>query len=156
MIEITPPKRVKVKDWANSVFLAGSIEMDKAEHWQKIACELFAKYETKNTVLFNPRRPHFDVSQKQSIENPYFVGQVDWELDYIEYCKAVIIYFDPKTASPISLMELGYLAGIAPEKTYVICTDEFYRKGNVDVMCKRRGIKQFNDLESAVKAIASI
>ena len=49
------------------------------------------------------------------------------------------MYFDPNTKSPVSLLELGLYAHTG--KLRVCCPDGFWRKGNVDVICARFGIK---------------
>lgn len=46
----------------------------------------------------------------------------------------VVIYFDPKTLSPITLMELG------------IVSEGFWRKGNVDILVSRMKRKMQNVL----------
>lgn len=51
MIHVKAPKRVK------TVFLAGSIEMGKAEMWQDRLAATVADME--DVVLFNPRRDDF-------------------------------------------------------------------------------------------------
>lgn len=145
----------------HKVFLAGSIEMGKAENWQEKAINLIDKQEklidsivraspkTEYSV-FNPRRGDWDKSWMQMLENPQFFQQVTWELDNIKKSDTILFYFDPSTASPISLMELGYACG-AGFKSVVVCPDGFWRKGNVDVMCNKFGIRQEDTLEEAIK-----
>ena len=55
------------------------------------------------------------------------------------------MYLDPKTKSPISLMELGLQAG--SKKLLVVCPDGFWRKGNVEVVCSIYDIPLFNSLD---------
>jgi len=85
---------------------------------------------------------------EQSLDNPQFKRQVDWELDALEQCGLIIMYFDPATKSPISLLELGLFA--ASKKMIVCCPDGFWRKGNVDVVCKRYKVKQVDSLEELI------
>ena len=59
----------------------------------------------------------------------------------------VIMYFD--RATPITLLELGLLASMRPQKVLVVCPDGYWRKGNVDVVCDRYGIKKCKTLEEA-------
>ena len=132
------------------VFLAGSIEMGAAENWQdKITAMLDG---TPWTVL-NPRRDDWDSSWVQSIGNPQFFEQVNWELQGIEVAEHVIVYFDPSTKSPITLMELGLLAGRSPEKAIVICPDGYWRRGNVQVVCDRYRMTQVSSLEGAISIL---
>jgi hypothetical protein len=139
-----------VSDKVATVFLAGSIEMGAAENWQDRAVSMLA--DTGWTIL-NPRRDDWDNSWKQSLEDPRFVEQVEWELQGLETCEMAIVYFDPTTKAPITLLELGLLSQIDPHKALVVCPEGFYRKGNVDVVCSRYGIKQYPDLEHAVAYI---
>lgn len=122
-----------------SIFLGGSIEMGKAEDWQTKLTNDLKKLNAGKVVVFNPRRDDWDSSWKQEIGNKQFNEQVTWELDYLDKADIVVLYFDPKTKSPITLMELGLHAN---DKNVVVCCPEgFFRKGNVDIVCKRFGIK---------------
>ncbi len=123
-----------------SIFLAGSIEMGKAEDWQTI---LSNEIDHESTLILNPRRDNWDPTWKQEIGNPQFKEQVEWELDAQDYADLILMYFDPNTKSPITLLELG----IYKDKHLIVCCPEgFYRKGNVDIVCKRYGINQVDTL----------
>lgn len=124
-----------------SVFLAGSIEMGKAVDWQT---EMTTFFKSLNFDIFNPRRDDWDSSWEQKYENPQFFQQVNWELNALEKADVIIMYFDPTTKSPISLLELGTFAGSG--KMYVVCPDGFWRKGNVDVFCDRYSIPLYSSL----------
>lgn len=87
-----------------NVFLGGSIEMGAAEPWQD---QLVERLQHLKVRFFNPRRDDWDASWTQSINDPQFTQQVNWELDTLEYCDLIVFYFDPATKSPITLMELG-------------------------------------------------
>ena len=107
-----------------------------------IKCEtlLLEKY-----IIFNPRRDSWDASWKQSIDNPQFKEQVTWELNALEKADIIIMFFAAKTKSPISLLELGLFAQSG--KLKVVVEEEFWRKGNVDIVCERYNIRQFKSLE---------
>lgn len=130
-----------------SVFLAGSIEMDKAEDWQS-TCE---NQLAKKWNVFNPRRESWDNSWKQEITNPQFNQQVNWELNALEEADLVIMNFLGNTKSPISLLEFGLYARSAKMK--VVCEPNFWRKGNVDIVCAKYGIEQFTTLEELIKTL---
>lgn len=124
------------------VFLAGSIEMGRAEDWQQgLAKRLLAI--DPSLVVANPRRLNWDASWVQSIDNPPFNEQVNWELDHIEQADLVVFHFQPGTQSPITLLELGkHLARPnAAHSTLVSCPEGFWRKGNVDIVCQRAGVR---------------
>ena len=125
-----------------SIFLAGSIEMGAAENWQ----DELGKYLSPKFNVFNPRREGWDSSWEQNFENPQFYQQVNWELDALQKSGTIVMYFDPSTKSPISLLELGLYA--ASGKLIVICPEGFWRKGNVDIVCSRYDIPMFDSLEA--------
>jgi hypothetical protein len=148
-----------------SVFLAGSIEMGAAEDWQtKVTDVLLAN---ERITFLNPRRDEWDSTWEQSINNPQFSEQVNWELDNLEKADVVLFYFSPATISPISLLELGYLIGKCQPmiktplmevvrqkaKLIVCCPEHYFRKGNVDIICSRHDIPVHNTLEEAVEII---
>lgn len=132
------------------VFLSGSIEMGKAENWQERVQRLL---EGTGWVILNPRRDDWDSTWEQKITDRKFNEQVNWELQGLEMAEKVIVYFDPETKAPITLLELGYLAGSEPGKVIVICPEGFYRKGNVDIICDRYRIKQCKTIEEAVEIL---
>lgn len=133
-----------------SIFLAGSIEMGKAEDWQKtLTSEL--KSLGKGLTVFNPRRDDWDSSWEQKQSNVQFNRQVSWELNKLEECDVIFMYFSPETQSPISLLELGKFAG--KKEMIVCCPEGFWRKGNVEILCTRENVPLFNDVESAIGAL---
>ena len=135
-----------------SVFLAGSIEMGGASPWQDDAAAALADLE--GTVL-NPRRPDWDASWRQSIDDPQFREQVEWELRGLEDCTAIAMYFDPATRSPITLLELGFVAARAPQRMVVACPQGFWRRGNVEVVCARYGVRRVEGLDELIAEIRS-
>lgn len=129
-----------------SIFLAGSIEMGTAEEWQKKVIN-----DLKNEwIILNPRRTDWDSTWEQSIDNPQFKEQVTWELSGIERADVVLVYIDPATKAPITLLELGILSQLKPSKTIVVCPDGYWRKGNVDIICDRYKVKMFMTLDKAL------
>lgn len=120
--------------------------MGAAEQWQE---RVVKGLEGTDWDVLNPRRDDWDSTWVQSIEHAQFREQVEWELRGIEGAHAVLVYFAPDTKAPITLLELGILTK-DPRKVIVVCPPDFYRKGNVDVVCARYEIKQMATLEEAV------
>lgn len=133
-----------------TVFLAGSIEMGKAVDWQTQLTNSLSKLDV--TVL-NPRRDDWDDTWVQDIKNPQFFEQVNWELDALDSSTIIAMYLDPKTTSPISLLELGLYA--SKYNFVVCCPPGFYRKGNVDIVCKRYGIRLVETLEALTEHVTA-
>lgn len=138
MSNIYKPPSYKNIDYGNiNVFLAGSIEMGKAEDWQtRISDALVQRFE--NVDVYNPRRDDWDSSWEQKIDNKPFYDQVTWELNALSLADVILMYLQPETLSPISLLELGLHA--TGKKLIVCCPDGFWRKGNVDIVCQRYSI----------------
>jgi len=148
MIEIKAPDSYAAHQHLPSVFLAGSIEMGVAEDWQaKVAAALAPL----DVLVLNPRRASWDASWAQTIDNPPFREQVEWELDALDAADTVLMYFAPDTKSPITLLEMGIHAAANPERMIVCCPDGFWRKGNVDIVCKRYGVRQADTLNGLIE-----
>lgn len=133
-----------------TIFLAGSIEMGGATDWQT---ELVVALGTRNVTVLNPRRDEWDASWKQSIEEPKFREQVEWELDGLERADLVAMWFEPSTKAPITLLELGLTA--RGDKLVVGCPDGYWRKGNIEVVCERFGIPLTKDWAAFVAVICA-
>jgi hypothetical protein len=146
MRHIKPPERSNLE---TRIFLAGSIEMGAAEDWQAQISNAFS--ELSNVVLLNPRREHWDPTWEQSLYEPRFVDQVEWELEMMDRADLIAMYFQPSTKSPITLLEFGLYARSG--KLIVCCPEGFWRKGNVDIVCRRYGIMQAYDLQGLVQTI---
>lgn len=147
---IKAPDTIFMIPFEKAVFLAGSIEMGKAENWQQ---KVERKLSKCDGVIFNPRRDDWDSSWIQSIDNPQFREQVEWELIAMESADIIAMYFDPKTKSPISLLELGLFA--RTKKLIVCCPEGFWRKGNVDIVCQKYKIQQVNSLDGLIKCLCN-
>ena len=63
----------------------------------------------------------------------------------------IVVYFDPKTKSPITLLEVGLHA--ASGKMLLCCPDGFWRKGNIEVVCDRYGIPLFHHFSDLIEAL---
>jgi nucleoside 2-deoxyribosyltransferase len=151
VIEVKAPARFD-HSYSYRIFLAGSIEMGTAEKWQNRLAKDLAEQEV---VLLNPRRDDWDSSWVQEASNPQFAEQVNWEQDEMVNADTVIFYFDPTTKSPITLMELGLMLGLAPRKVIVCCPDGFWRKGNVEIMCYRHRVPMVSSYQELINKLLS-
>ncbi len=150
MIQVKAPNDYAAHAGLTKIFLAGSIEMGMAEHWQsKIARGLS---DTESLVL-NPRREDWDAGWVQSIDNPHFRRQVEWELDGLDAADAIAFYFSPGTKAPVTMLELGIQLSRSPQKLIVCCPKGFWRKGNIDVLCARYKVEQAETLELLIEAL---
>ena len=135
MIVHRPPMKWDVRAGAPTVFLAGSIDMGAATDWQ---AELTALLVARDVTVLNPRREDWDATWRQSIDEPEFREQVEWELDGLDRADVVAMWFAAESKAPITLLELGLTARSG--KLLVGCPEGFWRKGNVEVVCARFGI----------------
>ncbi|RYJ39427.1 hypothetical protein NU08_1735 [Flavobacterium anhuiense] len=139
------PEEIPLQIDLKTIFLAGSIEMDKAVDWQKKCEELLQD----QFVVFNPRRNEWDSSWSQTIENPNFKEQVNWELNALEKADIIIMFFAENTMSHISLLEFGLYA--QTNKMKVVVEENFWRKGNIDIVCERYSVEQFKTLDELIQ-----
>jgi len=143
-----PPQNIALRNRnKKSIFLAGSIGGNDpvtktCDNWQDSLANWLID---SNYNVFNPRRVDWDSNWVQSYESPQFSQQVKWELNSLDKSDIIIMYLDPSTKSPISLLELGLHAN--SKKLYVICPIEFYRRGNVEVVCSLYDIPLFNSID---------
>lgn len=147
---LKPPTKLQTRKNKFSVFLAGSIEMGKAEDWQTKVTTSLDDYSVDITI-FNPRRDDWDSSWKQTIHEKQFVEQVEWELNALETADIVIMYLDPNTQSPISLLEFGLFA--RSSKMILYCPEGFWRKGNVDVTSRKYNVRQVKNFDNLIEAV---
>lgn len=147
-IEIQAPKTLKLKHNYTSIFLAGSIEMGKAEEWQK---KIVDSVKDKPYIFFNPRRDDWDSSWAQEKTDKNFRQQVEWELEALEVADYIVMYFDPETQSPISMMELGI--HVREKKLIVICPEGFWKKGNIDITCEFYKVKQVESIDKFIEML---
>lgn len=132
-----------------SIFLSGSISKINGELWQQTIAKSLSSL---NITILDPYRPDWDASWREDISFAPFREQVEWELDMQEKADVIALYFGPEAKAPISLLELGLFA--RSKKTIVACPDGFWKKGNVQIVCARFGIKLVNNLEELVQSIS--
>ena len=147
---VKPPTPLHKAPGTLAVFLAGSIEMGGAPPWQE---EIEAAVAALPVTIWNPRREAWDASWRQSIDEPLFREQVEWELEAQERADLVAMYFAPETRAPVTLLELGLFARSG--KLVVCCPEGYWRRGNVQVVCRRYGAREVADLAALAGAIAA-
>ncbi|USV41057.1 nucleoside 2-deoxyribosyltransferase domain-containing protein [Xanthomonas phage BUDD] len=148
---IKAPVRIRGLPQRPTVFLAGSIDMGSAVEWQT---RLERELEYFPGTIYNPRRDDWDSSWEQKDSDPQFRAQVDWELDFIEHSNHVFMFISKDSKAPISLLEFGYIVSGEqdPDKLFICVEEGFYRRGNIEVLCRRQGIKLYSNLDAAIEA----
>jgi len=141
---ITAPEKLPENESFNTyVFLGGSIECGTVENWQdKLAIEA----EKAGFIVLNPRRKEWDASLEQSLDNPQFVEQLEWEYNAQSLAHVLLYYFHENTKAPITLLELGHFINSGKE-VIVICPTKYWRSGNVKFLCKKFDVPVYESLD---------
>ncbi len=147
---VQPPNSLYALGNQCSVFLAGSIEQGAAENWQSYVARSLNDLDI--TVL-NPRRNEWDSSWVQSITDSNFREQVEWELAAQELSTVIAMFLEPRTLSPVSLLELGLFA--RTRKMIVCCPEGFWRKGNVEIVCAKYDVPLVQTLDELIAVVRS-
>lgn len=150
MIEVRAPGA-----WSDerfSIFLAGSIDMGSARDWQRDMLGALTSY---SVTVLNPRRDDWDSSWVQAIDNEQFREQVCWEQRGLAQADLRVFVFTGSSKSPITLLELGQAAGLAHgrapiDDSLICCEPQFYRRGNVEIVAKLRGLPIYESVHDLV------
>jgi hypothetical protein len=145
---LKPPAQLLWSPHEPTVFLAGSIDLGAADAWQARA---EAALSDTDWVVLNPRRDDWDNSWAQRLDDERFRGQVEWELEGLERATRIAMYFAEGSKAPITLLELGLVARSG--RLAVACAPDFWRRGNVEVVCARYGVRLFDTLEALISEI---
>ncbi len=133
------------------IFLGGAIDMGSAENWQERLTKDLSGYDDEDLILLNPRRDDWDSSWVQDpTPGTQFYEQVEWELIQQENADGLIYYFTADSKAPITLLELGLFN---QQNVVVHCPKEFYRYGNVKMVCDRYGIPMAETYEELLAFI---
>jgi hypothetical protein len=132
-----------------AIFLGGAIDMGAAENWQDRLTKDLSDYQ--ELVILNPRRDDWDSSWEQDpTPGTQFYEQVEWELECQEQADVNIYYFTADSKAPITLLELGLFND---DNVVVCCPKEFYRYGNVKMVCERYGINMVETYDELLKLL---
>ena len=129
--------------------LAGSIEGGRAEPWQGALIHLLAD---SGLTILDPRRDDWDASWVDRDECSPFPGAGGLGASTGSSGRTGWRCTSPRApAPPVTLLELGLVAASKP--VVVCCPEGFWRKGNVDAVCRRFGIPQVDDLAGLATAL---
>ena len=131
------------------IFLAGSIEQDKAVNWQQ---RVISQLGDLNGTILNPRRVEWDASWNE--DDPRFIEQVNWELSAMRRADIIMMHFEPDTMSPITLLELGLYHDSG--KLYVSCPKGYWRRGNVRIVCASSWVRVHDSLQELLETVRDV
>jgi hypothetical protein len=132
-----------------SIFLGGTTSRIDTSDWRETLssslCDL-------PVTIYNPYRADWDNSWREDINFTPFREQVEWELDKQDKADIVIVYFHPATQAPVSLLEFGICARI-PGKAIVVCPEGYWKRGNVEIVCKKFGVEMVDSVDGLREAV---
>jgi hypothetical protein len=141
---ITAPEKIELGYFSKLLFLGGTIDQGNSEDWQKRLIDYLGP--TTHLVVANPRRADWDPTWPQDpTPGTEFHKQVTWELEAQDAANLIVYYFAPGSVSPITLLELGVYG--PAKRVLVYCPKEFWRYGNVKMVCQKYAIPIFEDEE---------
>ncbi|KAK2614454.1 hypothetical protein N8I77_001277 [Diaporthe amygdali] len=133
-----------------SVFLAGPTEIAWREGF---IAALKQRITTTSLTIFDPFQPKWDSTWKEDVDvDPRFKAQVEWELGSQDRATVVAVFFHGDSKAPVSLLELGLCARSG--KAVVGCEPGYWKRGNVQAVCRRYGVPLADSLGGLV-AIAA-
>lgn len=112
-----------------TIFLAGTIDDGHSIDWQH---ELMEACEPYDVEFYNPRR--YDFPEHPLKED--VVKQIRWEQEHLDAADYILMVIMPGSKSPITLLEMGLYAH-QPNKLFVFCAEDFYRRTNVEETCRK-------------------
>lgn len=137
---------------AKSLVLAGSTTSPDDSTNSDWRTTLSASFFDLPVTIYNPYRPDWDSSWREDIDFAPFREQVEWELDKQDKADVVVVYFHPATQAPVSLLELGIWSR-TPGKVIAICPKGYWKRGNVQIACKKFDVKMMDNLDGLRDAI---
>jgi len=124
-----------------SVFLGGAIDQGKAANWQEKVVKALGDLDG---LILNPRRDDWE----ESIDNPEFRKQVEWELKAQEGADLRLYVLLDDSKGPVTMLEIGLFA----KKDSVLCIEEgFYRRGNLEVIAERYNVPIYRKLDEMLE-----
>jgi hypothetical protein len=148
MLEITAPNSTE-KTEGLVIYLCGSINSGLAQDWQG---ELIKAFKDYKVTFLNPRRPDWDINEKKTIDNPYYIEQLDWEDNQLHDSDLVIVYFQPDLPNPGVAMDFGIIAN--SNHDMIVCCPEGYKyRAKVQYICEGAGVICTESFEELVKTI---
>lgn len=118
MKEIKAPECYEHKSGERVLFIAGGIS--NCGDWQS---GISKSLNDVDIVLLNPRRDDFDLTNPTMEEE-----QIKWEHQHLLKADAYLFWFCAETLCPITLFELGKVAGLFPKKPIFVGTHIDYKR----------------------------
>lgn len=125
------------------VFLAGAIDMGEADNWQERV--IIALEQIDDFVLLNPRRKVF--TEETETE------QINWELNALEMCNLIMMWFPKDADAPISLFETGLY--LRSGKLLLGVENGFFREKNLLITAQKYHVPVHHSLDQLIEIVIS-
>ncbi|KAB8227716.1 nucleoside 2-deoxyribosyltransferase domain-containing protein [Aspergillus alliaceus] len=132
-----------------SVFLAGTTSKVDTSDWRETLSNSLSDVPI---TIYNPFCAGWDSSWHEDIDFTPYREQVEWELEKQDKADIVVTYFHPASQAPISLLEFGLCARV-PGKAIVVCPEGYWKRGNVQIVCKKFGVEMIENVDELREAI---
>ncbi|KAI0004678.1 hypothetical protein F4779DRAFT_599667 [Xylariaceae sp. FL0662B] len=134
-----------------SIFLAGTTSKVDTADWRETLSASLSEFPV---TIFNPYRADWDSTWREDIDFAPYREQVLWELDKQAKADLVVVYFHPATQAPVSLLEFG-LSAQFPGKVVAVCPEGYWKRGNVQIVGQKFGIRVLDSIDDLREAIIS-
>lgn len=141
MKEFKPPG--KYTGFYDALFLAGGIT--NCSLWQPKAAESLAGFELD---ILNPRRDEWRDNWEEE--------QIKWEHDHILRATSYLFWFCSEKLCPITLFELGKVAGMFPKKPLFVGTHPDYARRSdvrIQMLLLRPEVVVVHDLDELIQQV---
>lgn len=159
--EITAPNTVfSIRErFSLKIFMAGGIS--GCRDWQRMFVnlmtndqrvkipELIQKPSYPDVTLYNPRRPDFNIYDRDMEDE-----QVSWEYEHLDKADIISFWFSDETVQPITLFELGKAIG-SGKVVFIGRHDDYERASDIETQLALAGFrgKIHNSLEDLTNSI---
>lgn len=103
-------------------------------------------------TIYNPYCADWDSSWREDINFAPYQEQVEWELNKQDKADIVVVYFHPATQTPASLLEFRICVRVS-DKAIVVCPEGYWKRGNVQIVCKKFGVEMVDRVDGLREAI---
>lgn len=133
-----------------TIFLAGPTEVTWREPFLSFLAS--AANSLDGLTIYDPFQPRWDSSWREDYAtDANFRAQTDWEMDRMNSATVVVVYFAERSMAPVSLLELGLVARSG--RAVVGCERGFWKRGNVQAVCKRLDVPLAGTMEELVTKV---
>ena len=135
---VTAIEKFTSESFGINCFLAGGIT--NCWNWQDAVLDALSKYDARDLIVFNPRRPNFPIEDPNAAYE-----QIQWEFNCLEACDIFSMYFAAGDSDqPICMYELGRnlismqwkFRRTYMDRIVITCEPGYHRQQDVEIQSK--------------------